>query len=164
MGWRMDQNRIGRLGDGLKLALVTLALSACGASELDVARAGLTTTAYAAVTADKSFAEAYRLASEAARAASDTQEAKDARMAGWDEAADDVETIVNDVYASLAAAEIALDVWEATNDPSNWYAQLPCLIEKLRELERVLSERGLQVPATLRRALSLADGLSCESP
>jgi hypothetical protein len=136
-------------------------LFACVPSATEVARTTLTTTAYAAVTADKVFAESYRIASEAAREASSTQEEKDAKMADWDEAADEVEFLVNGLYAALATAEISLDAYEQTKDSSAWDEALACLAEKLRTLERVLRERGIAIPAALAKVLTVSEGLTC---
>lgn len=145
-------------------AIILVALTVgCGASAQDIARATLTTTAYAVVAADRGFAESYRIASEEARAGSSTQEEKDARMAEWDRAADEVEYLVGGLYASLAGSEIALDAWVETDDSGSWDEALACLAEKLRTLERVLTKRGVTIPAALAKVLALGEGLVCSS-
>lgn len=145
----------------MRVAVLAFALVGCGASAQDIARVGLTTTAYAVVQADKAFAESYRLASDEARATSTTQAEKDAQMVEWDRAADEVERVVGAVYAGLGAAEIALDVWEQTDDVSAWDEALGCLVAKLTELAKVLEERGVEMPRALRDALRLGAGLEC---
>jgi len=139
------------------LALVALS-AACGASGPDIARGTLTVTAHAVVESDRLFADAYTIADDAAREASPTQAEKDARMASWEAAADAAGKTLERVYAGLAAAEVAIDVWEHTDDATDWTQALACIAEDLRDLRRVLEERGIRVPEAIGAALSFESG------
>jgi predicted Rossmann fold nucleotide-binding protein DprA/Smf involved in DNA uptake len=130
-------------------------------SSIDAARATLTTAAYATVHADQVFADAYEVFSDNARATSTTQAEKDAKMVGWDAAANKLEAVVGATYAALAAAEVALDGYEHTDEAGRWEEALACVAATLRDVAKVLEERGLKIPAALAKVLTLSEGLTC---
>jgi hypothetical protein len=131
------------------------------AGAVDAARATLTTAAHATVQADHLFADAYEVQADHARATSTTQEEKDAKMADWTTAADEFERVLNAARASLVAAEIAIDGFERTGDAGYWDEALACAAATLRDIAKVLEERGLKIPAALAKVLMLSEGLTC---
>jgi hypothetical protein len=141
--------------------LLFLGVAGCGASAIEIGRATLTTAAYATTQADKLFADAYELAADQARASSSTQEEKDAKMVDWTEAADTFERVYAAATAALVAAEVALDGYERTKDAGYWDEAIACTAESLRDLAKVLEERGLKIPAALAKVLTLSEGLTC---
>jgi hypothetical protein len=143
------------------LVLPFILAAGCAGSVTDVARTTLTTAAYATVQSDKSFSEAYELASTAARESSTTQAEKDAKMVDWEAAADKLEAALRVSHAALVAAEVALDGYERTKDAGHWDEALGCVAESLREAMAVLEERGLKIPAALAKVLALSEGLTC---
>jgi hypothetical protein len=146
----------------LPLALVALvATVGCGASAVEVARATLTTAAHATVQADRLFADAYEVQADHARATSTTQAEKDQKMVDWAAAADEMENALNAARASLVAAEVAIDGFERTGEAGYWDEALACAAATLRDMAKVLVERGLKIPAALAKVLSLSEGLTC---
>jgi len=143
------------------LLLLSVLAVGCGASAVEVARGTLTTAAVAATQADHLFADAYEIHADHARDSSSTQAEKDQKMAGWTEAADKFERYYAAATASLVAAEVALDGFERTGEAGYWDQALACAAQTMRDMARVLEERGLKIPAALAKVLSLSKGLTC---
>lgn len=133
----------------------------CGTTAVEVARGTLATAATATVQADHLFADAYEVYSDNARANSTTQAEKDEKMRDWTEAADQMEAALKVAYASLAAAEVALDGFERTGEASYYDEAIACAAQTLRDIAAVLKERGLHIPAALAKVLTLSEGLTC---
>jgi hypothetical protein len=147
----------------IALFLIPMSIG-CGATQLEIGRATLTTAAYARVTSDRVFADAYQLASEEARRDSTTQVEKDAKMVEWEEAADEFERAISLVDAALTVGEIALDGLEQTGDPGHWDEALACVAVKLKEIADVLDDRNIGIPAPLAKILALTKDLVCSVP
>lgn len=145
----------------LPLLLVLTTATACGATAVEVARETITTATHATVKADQVFASAYEVYSDNARASSATQAEKDQKMEAWDRAADEMERAQTAARASLVAAETVLDGFERTGDASYWDEALACIAATLRDVAKVLDERGLKIPAALAKVLTLSEGLTC---
>jgi hypothetical protein len=145
----------------LPLLLLSVLAVGCGATTVEVARGTLTTAAVAATQADRLFADAYEVEANYARDSSSTQAEKDQKMAGWTLAADKFERYYAAATASLVAAEVALDGFERTGETSYWDEALACAAATLRDMARVLEERGLKIPPALAKVLSLSEGLTC---
>ena len=143
------------------LLFALVAVVGCGASAVEVARGTLTTAATATVQADKLFADAYEVHADNARASSSTQVEKDAKMADWTQAAAEMERALRAVQASLVAAEVALDGFERTGEAGYYEEAIACAAETLRQMARVLEERGLKTPPALAKVLALSKGLVC---
>jgi hypothetical protein len=133
----------------------------CGATAVEAARGTLTTAAYATVQADRLFADAYEIQANYARDSSSTQAEKDAKMADWTKAADEMERALSAAQASLVAAEVALDGFERTGEAGYWDEALACTAATLRDMAKVLEERGLKIPAALAKVLTMSEGLTC---
>jgi hypothetical protein len=145
----------------LVFPLFLVLAAGCGASAVEIARGTLTTAAHATVQADRLFADAYEIYADNARATSTTQEEKDAKMADWTAAADEFERVLNAARASLVAAEVAIDGFERTGEAGYWDEALACAMQTLRDIAKVLEERGLHIPAALAKVLTLSEGLTC---
>jgi len=143
------------------LALPLVFIVGCGASAVEVARGTLTTAATATVQADKLFADAYQIHADHARDTSISQEDKDQKMIDWTKAADAMEKALTAARASLVAAEVALDGFERTGEAGYYEEAMACAAQTLREMAKVLEERGLKIPAALAKILSLSEGLTC---
>ncbi len=118
--------------------LVVLLAGGCGVSATDAAKTALFSAARVAKESDRGFADAFELASARARDTSSTQEERDAKMAGWERAADQVEGRLQQAYSALTDAAVALDGWESTRNAESWHAAFPCALEALEAVARTI--------------------------
>ena len=148
------------------MKVVALALSftlaACGGSALRTARRVVEYSAQAGDASDSVLAPAY--ADAARQALRDTVDAAEGmpeyrqRIEKWDAVA----AAIVGLRGSLLTAERALDAWQSGDD-SQWLQAAACIASALVRLRDTLVDVGLDLPASLNRALDMVDGIASGS-
>ena len=158
----MTRESLGRVGFVILALAAHAALTSCGGSALDDARATVATTARVAAAADAVAAGVIAERIEAADTLDDL--ALEERRAGR------VVRAFVSVHAALTATDAALDAWATgAAEESTWRDAIACLLPALLGLVDALEAFGLgdAVTEPLRVAVGLLSGFlggECRAP